>query len=298
MCGLVGVAGDIRQAEKKMFRDMLIFDQVRGFDSTGIASVALGTRPEGPSVYKEVGPAQNIWDFDGTKSFDHRGVLSGSSKVLIGHNRAATIGKVTADNAHPFKFGNITGAHNGSLTLWDDLLDAHKFTVDSKAIFNDIDGNGIDHTWKNFRGAAALSYWNEKEQTLNLIRNSQRPLYTIRSRDEKTLFWASEWEMIWLAARRNGVKLFLEEGKTNEIFHQLPEEVLHTYKPTSLDIPLEETRKLEKKSYVVYKTKGTTTPKVKPRNATKLVELDAKTFYEKGEWKEGTKRSDLEVGLR
>src|SRR3546814_12623264 len=42
--------------------------------------------------------------------------LSGyNSKAFIGHNRAATLGKVNGLNAHPFRYDNIMGAHNGTL---------------------------------------------------------------------------------------------------------------------------------------------------------------------------------------
>ena len=291
MCGLVGVAGDIRGPEKKMFRDLLIFNQVRGFDSAGVVIVPTVVTPKQDpfTIVKDVGPAQNLWEFDKDKIFDYRGGILQSAKVLIGHNRAATLGKVNVDNAHPFEFGHIAGAHNGSLNLWCDLEDADKFDVDSKAIFRDIEVNGIDNTWKSFYGAAALSFWDEKAQTLNFIRNDQRPLYFAWSKDKKTLFWASEWEMIWLAARRNKVTLHTEEGQTSPLFKMVREDTLFSFKPLPLSCELVEERKLEKKSFrVPKKWNGTPTKAGFKGGHTGTKQL-------KTGWKKNTKRSNVSL---
>lgn len=291
MCGLVGIAGDIRGPEKKMFRDLLVFNQVRGFDSTGVVIVPTVLTPKQDpfTVVKDVGPAQNLWDFDKDKIFDYRGGILQSAKVLIGHNRAATLGKVNVENAHPFEFGHIVGAHNGSLNFWCDLEDADKFDVDSKAIFRDIEVNGIDHTWKNFYGAAALSFWDEKAQTLNFIRNDQRPLFFAWSKDKKTLFWASEWEMIWMAARRNKVDLFIEEGSTSPMFKQVRENTLFSFKPMSMSCDLVEERKLEKKTFTQTKVwNGSPTSVGFKGNIVGTRQL-------KTNWKKDTKRSRVNL---
>ena len=256
MCGLVGIAGDIRDSHKKMFRDMLVFDQVRGFDSTGICFVRLAhpavssqTALPGVEILKDLGAAQNLWEYDTDNKFGRRGVLNAAVKVLIGHNRAATIGKVTVDNAHPFNFGDVYGAHNGSLTVWKDLEGYTELDVDSKGIFNTIDLKGIDHTWKSFCGAAALTYWDDDDMTLNLVRNDERPLVTAWSDDGKTMFWASEAWMILAAASRNNIKLKYE-GENKVACKSLPTDTLHKFKVTGISCKLEEERKLEKKPYL------------------------------------------------
>ena len=42
MCGLVGMAGDILQKHEEMFKEMLIYDSIRGFHSTGVAFIGGG----------------------------------------------------------------------------------------------------------------------------------------------------------------------------------------------------------------------------------------------------------------
>ena len=53
MCGIVSVFGSVAIAHEKMFKDMLVFDQVRGHHSTGVAAVAKNN--PNPDVAKVVG---------------------------------------------------------------------------------------------------------------------------------------------------------------------------------------------------------------------------------------------------
>lgn len=249
MCGLVGMAGLCKPSHGKVFRDMLVFDTVRGFDSAGVALIPVG-ETDNIFIEKELGAPQNIWDWSYSEIMNRRGVIDKDSLAVIGHNRAATIGAVTETNAHPFNYGYITGAHNGSLTSWSDLEGYQELDVDSKAVFNTINIKGIDHTWKSFLGAAALTWWDEKEGTMNLVRNDQRPLSVAYSKDEKTIFWASESWMITVAAMRNGVDLAPrtnDKGEVEDPVFSLKPNILHVFKPSKVGIELLEVRELEKK---------------------------------------------------
>lgn len=245
MCGIVGCAGNINQREYKAFRDMLLMDTLRGLDSTGVLRVPI-VEANPPEILKDIGHPLNLWDIQQPSNmFDLRGVLNGSAKVLLGHNRAATFGKVTVDNAHPFKFGEIYGVHNGSLITTKDL--EGNYEVDSKHIFYTIHKKGIEHTWKNLHGAATLVWWNNEDKTLNMIRNDDRPLYILTNQEEDAIFWASEAWMIEVAFSRN--KISIPKDKDGKYIYpkQIPVDTLFTFKPTGTTCPLVSQRKLEKR---------------------------------------------------
>lgn len=228
MCGIVGLAGNTNTKHNKMFRDMLIFDIVRGVDSTGVLSVPLiyeGSK--GPKVEKKVGLPNELWDCPKSKLFSYNNHITSINRVLLGHNRAATIGVVTEDNAHPIQMGDIYGVHNGTLRDYSDLDGYEKYDIDSKCIYETINNMGIAHTWKSFTGAASLVWWDDKDQTLNFIRNKERPLFLSMNEAEDVLFWASEEWMIEQAAKRNKITLKKEENDSTYLRYFLED---HHYK--------------------------------------------------------------------
>lgn len=245
MCGIVGCMGNLNLPEKKAFRDMLLFDVVRGQDSTGIFGVPMAIASPN-FTRKEVGHPMNLWDMNPTDTlFDHRGVINGFQKVLLGHNRAATMGVVNVDNAHPFTFGGVTGVHNGS--LWDtyDLLGNH--VVDSKCIYDTIEQEGIDYTWERINGAAALVWWDEDAQRLYMIRNEERPLYTLSNKARNALFWASEDWMILAAMYRQKIEGSEDADKKGLVPTILEPHHLYEFSITSTTYKLEGKRELKKR---------------------------------------------------
>ena len=259
MCGIVGVAGNTFQRDMKIFRDMLIFDQVRGFDSTGVCAVAHNKNT--PVVEKDLDGPDNLWNFGDSLIFDTRGVARVSNKLMIGHNRAATVGKVIRENAHPFTFGPITGVHNGSLDYWVDLErdeDGSEFDVDSKALLKTVAVHGIDHAWKSFYGAASLVWWDERDSSLNFVRNNERPMCFGWNEAGNILLFASEHWMIQTAAERHNLRLKLfkdirKNDKGEEYEHTYNTYVTKTdhlikYNVTPTEVKLVEVRELEKKA--------------------------------------------------
>lgn len=219
MCGLVGVAGAMGLKEEGAFKTLLKLDVLRGEDSTGIA--ALSTFG-GVTVCKQ---AVNSIEFLAGKK--PNAAFYGVNRILLGHNRAATKGKVVDENAHPFVYGDIIGAHNGTLNAWAGLLDGKTFDVDSKAIFNHMSEEGVTDLWKKLNGAAALTWIHKTRKTINFLRNSKRELHYTHSKDGKTLFWASEPWMLYVALGRAGLEhgeIF--EFKTNTHYEFSPEKGL------------------------------------------------------------------------
>ena len=211
MCGIVGCAGLLSIPAMNVFQDLLIMDQLRGFDSTGVCIV---NREKVYGTLKGVVSPANL-----LASETYQNMVKTPTLVAMGHNRAATKGTIIKDNAHPFTHGHIVGMHNGTATSVTSLLDHTKFTVDSDNIFYHISKLGIKDLWTKYYGAATLAWWDDKEKVVKLIRNYQRPLYLGISTDNCVVYWASEKPMLECAlARRNQKVNDIIEVTTNNIY--------------------------------------------------------------------------------
>lgn len=188
---------------KDAFWNLLIFSQVRGMTSTGVAAVERFKNTV--SILKDVGVPTDLCQY---KQFDS--IFSHGGKIAyIGHNRAKTIGEATKKNAHPFRHGDIVGAHNGTLLhSAKNKLEGRdqRFDTDSEGIFYNLDVNGIDDTTDKLHGAWALTWFNIANDRLYMTRNNQRDLYYCYSEDRKLIFWASEHWFLKAALLRNGFK--------------------------------------------------------------------------------------------
>jgi glucosamine 6-phosphate synthetase-like amidotransferase/phosphosugar isomerase protein len=110
MCGLVGIAGKLTVKDEATMKRLFLLDFFRGPDSTGLAAV----RGDG-NIHVSKLASHPIDLFDSAR---FKTALSGyNSKIFLGHNRYATKGKVNANNAHPYHYGDIVGAHNGTLSI-------------------------------------------------------------------------------------------------------------------------------------------------------------------------------------
>lgn len=198
MCGLVGCAGPITAKHEKVFKDMLIFDSVRGAHSTGVAVVR--RHVEEVMLAKQVGNPYELMD---TPKFE--ALFRGINKVVIGHNRWATQGKVNKFNAHPYEFDSVVGAHNGTLLNRHTLFEYGLHDVDSQNLYHHLDKRGLKDLLTKLDGAWALTWYNKDEDTLNFLRNRERPLHLAVSEDS-VLFWASEPWMLEAAMWRNNMK--------------------------------------------------------------------------------------------
>ena len=171
MCGLVGVVtkngNGLTRDQVDAFNDLLFIDALRGMDSTGVFLI---DRDGSMDMAKEATASPEFR----TKA-EYKDLLASafrSGRALVGHNRAATRGTVTDQNAHPFVVDDrITLVHNG--TLWNgwEKMTKSKVDVDSHAIAHKIHecGDDVEKALQQVDGAYALIWHDFKNNTLNFI---------------------------------------------------------------------------------------------------------------------------------
>jgi len=205
MCGIIGVASSCNngftQKEADVFTEMLFYDQLRGFDSTGVFGV---DKHSNVLIHKE---ASTATDFLGTKEFkSFKNQLVRDGLFAVGHNRAATRGNIVDQNAHPFWIDDkIVLVQNGT---WRGCHKGVKNTeVDTEALAHIIaEEPTLADALGKIQAAYALAWFNTETHTLNLIRNNERPLWLAKSK-AGTLYWASENTFIQAACQRQDVAL-------------------------------------------------------------------------------------------
>lgn len=199
MCGNVGVFGkNLTFKHREYFVDALYADALRGKHGTGIFSISNSGNVD---IFKKAMSSSDLID---TKRFEKFMINAvGSTKAYIGHNRHATRGGISDKTTHPFQHGDITMVHNGSLISTYQLPDNKDFTVDSDNIAHSLNVAGVDETIKKLNGSFSLVWHNAVDDTLNFIRNSERPMYIGKVKDADIWMYASEGEMLaWIANRR------------------------------------------------------------------------------------------------
>jgi predicted glutamine amidotransferase len=214
MCGIIGIINGTRKykfALADVFRDMFFANQLRGVDGAGVF------------WYEEKANLYGSYkDTDFTSVIENKGVLKGLSDLeknpfFIGHNRAATRGKVNKDNSHPFDSENVILVHNGTMNYVPKEFD-NGTNVDSHAIAKMISAASPEVFIKDSFGAYALVWFDKRTKLLNLMRNKDRPLSLVWI-DEACLV-VSEAELgVWCATRR-GFKVDKVEALTAHHLYQ------------------------------------------------------------------------------
>ena len=190
MCGLVGFNKfENGELNPEKLKSLLFINALsRGKDSTGIFTPSLGT-------IKSVFSADNFLIQLLKSNKDIEEELKKDS-VFIGHVRQKTHGEKKKENAHPFTYGNVTGAHNGTLNNHLKLIkedDKEDYPVDSMVLFSRLNQDKNFNVLSEFDGAAALLFFNDlTPNTIYAYRNDDRPLYRGTIKDSGLFFSSIE----------------------------------------------------------------------------------------------------------
>lgn len=167
-CGLVGFSG---KKDSKFNLDkiklLLMINQDRGRDSFGYYTPSSG-------VIKDTGKVE---DFMIKEGFDIP-----QSDTLISHLRWSTVGFSNKNNAHPFQFGNVVLAMNGTLSNHWKLCQSYElslgdFNVDSEVLTAMINKDQNYSALEKVIGSCAVIFTNTDNGRVYCYRNSDRPLY-------------------------------------------------------------------------------------------------------------------------
>ena len=218
MCGLCGVitSKQLYTREISIFKDLLNIGQKRGYDSTG---VAMFDKNGGEvSLAKTIGvPYQLFNRYPGLLEMTE--FLRGKTiKWLMGHNRKATRGLLTAQIHTPFHHGSIVGSHNGTLPIASEKILKDSFiksvegemdgTTDSEMLFLAMSkGNSLKDLFKKkVAGDYALTWYDDVSEKFYIYRNSKRPLSFIVDKTSETLIYSSETPFLNMAIESSWMK--------------------------------------------------------------------------------------------
>ena len=152
-------------------------------------------------------------------------------RIFNVHVRRATLGGLTLENTHPFRLGNYTFGHNGTVISYPRLLEPEVATpageTDSEAVFNylmryfdpaDVPGS--------LRRAMSAVVARSAFSGLNFLFSDGERLFAYR---------LGIFELHWLP--RPGQLLVASERVTDEAWHTVAQDVLLTLDPRDLEEP-------------------------------------------------------------
>lgn len=192
MCGLCGsftqqgtvLSKRDRTTRARVLEGLLVANQVRGTDSTGVAAIGFDGKYDLNKV--AVHAAKYI------QRPSVQSILRTDAQIMLGHTRMTSMGNdVTDENAHPFVEGNVIGAHNGIINNYMQL--DRTVNVDSQAVFRLLDKHpdAYDYVFSRVDGSCALTWWDARDPEAMFMVAHSNPLSVAIVPRIKTVYWSS-----------------------------------------------------------------------------------------------------------
>lgn len=243
MCGLFGSVSSFLTKEELQFTNGLgLLSSFRGVDSTGLAVLSKDNKKYVYGIRKRVEPSGFFLNTQSTADWmdSHK-----SPMLVMGHCRAATLGSITQDNAHPFHINDIIGVHNGTIANFADnneKTEARK--TDSQLFYEMLAAEGLEaaleKAYKDNKPCAYAFVWLDlKRLTLNVIRNDQRSLWFMPNSNATTHYWASEQNFLAFMRNRSNSNFRDPFSVEQDVLHTLS---LYTNKWVSEKVNIKKTR--------------------------------------------------------
>jgi len=177
MCGIYGFFGRAPKNERRKLAELMLKLAVvtleRGRHSTGYYA-----RSDEHEYYEKNAEPANTFYRNSELFVD----AIKSSFMFVGHNRAASVGAITTENAHPFIGDNFVGVVNGTFSKIFDIMSDVAFDkiegeTDSEAIIHEFDR----HKTVNIPFLKKLKVYSivladRNSDKLYFMRDPQRPL--------------------------------------------------------------------------------------------------------------------------
>ena len=181
MCGIVGIiaknSSGFFKKHQTIFEELLYVDNLRGEDSTGIIAALKDN-----TFYTLRDGLASYYTLQAWKDHQINKEVFSTGQALIGHNRKATVGKVSEHTAHPFVVKDeFAMVHNGTLLnhkkLADTEVDSEALAMHLHAALAEEDVSHLETALGEVTGAYAIAAYDQRSQKIHLLRNKERPLW-------------------------------------------------------------------------------------------------------------------------